>query len=471
MLPQAGGRAWFSKYDAFATVPKDLAEATVAGAATTVVAVVICLTLIIFETSAFLTAKPVTQILVDSNQDSLLRINFDVTMLDLSCDYVTVGVWDAFGTDRMNISHNVQKQRIDHKGARKGTPYTEDEIVELEFSGQSFTEEERAELDSDWSSTGDKFKHSDFEAVLDAHDFTIVNFYADWCGHCMQFKPAWIQFEDKVNKKEMEILDADGVNANVRAIKINCVDFAETCQDQRITGFPTVRLYKRSAGGQGKNRPWQEYQGARVVDDIAVFLQQEVKSRHLHMGAAYHNLFQEGCRMSGHLEVARVPGTVHFQAMNSKDKTLNLAFTNVSHTVHHFSFGEAPRRMIYALPGQYKRHVNPLDGRTFTVGKFHQAPNHFIKVVHTRFESGLRSYQQTHQWSVRMLQRKTVPQAKFSYDLSPVEVLVTKGDRRWYDFVTQLFAITGGAFTVLSMTLGAGQAAHSHVKAAIGKLS
>eukprot|EP00913_Durusdinium_trenchii_P000384 g352.t1 len=58
----------------------------------------------------------------------------------------------------------------------------------------------------------------------------------------------------------------------------------------------------------------------------------------------------------------------------------------------------------------------------FSEDKFHKALSHFIKVVHTRFEdSGLRSYQQTHQWSVQTLQRGTTPQAKFSYDLAPVE--------------------------------------------------
>ena len=58
------------------------------------------------------------------------------------------GVWDAFGTERFNITKNVQKQRgalscqclpafsrmqcmeparpgVDHKGSRKGQPYKE----------------------------------------------------------------------------------------------------------------------------------------------------------------------------------------------------------------------------------------------------------------------------------------------------------------------------------------------------------
>lgn len=49
-------------------------------------------------------AKARTDVVLDSNQDSTLRINFDVTMFDMNCDHVTVGVWDAFGTERQNIT-------------------------------------------------------------------------------------------------------------------------------------------------------------------------------------------------------------------------------------------------------------------------------------------------------------------------------------------------------------------------------
>jgi len=191
----------------------------------------------------------------------------------------------------------------------------------------------------------------------------------------------------------------------------------------------------------------------------------------MHSGAHYHDMFREGCRISGSIEAARVPGTVHFQAMHTNEKTLNLAFTNVSHHVHRFTFGEAVERSMSSMPAEYRKNVNPLDGKTFAVNKFHMAPHHFIKVVHTRFENGgARSYQQTHQWNVRTMQRKTVPQAKFSYDLSPVEVVIRKGDRRWYDFVTSIFAIIGGAFTVMSITTGLMNFASAQFKASINKL-
>mmetsp|Transcript_20038 Transcript_20038/g.52810 ORF Transcript_20038/g.52810 Transcript_20038/m.52810 type:complete len:465 (+) Transcript_20038:458-1852(+) len=457
---------WVQHLDAFRTVPTDLAEASASGAVMTFAAVVTCSVLFICELSAFLSAKDRTDVLLDSNQDSMLKINFDVTMLDMACDHVTVGVWDAFGSERMNITRNVQKQRIDHKGKDKGHPYSEDEIVELEYSGQNLTEDELKELDADWSSSSDSFKHGDFDQVVEAHDFTFVNFYADWCPHCRNFVPTWNQFEEKVNSGKDEIKDADGVKANIRVLKINCVDFEETCQKQKVQAFPQVRLYRRSAGKD----QFSNYDGKREAGALMEFAAREVGKRHMHTGAHYHEVFAESCRIRGHVEVARVPGTVHFQAAHTEDKTLNLAFTNVSHIIHHFTFGENPSTGYMMLPREYRHHVNPLDGRTFTVDKFHQAPHHYIKVVHTRFEkSNIRSYQQTHQWSVRTIQRKTIPQAKFSYDLSPVEVVVRKGDRRWYDFITSVFAIIGGAFTVMSMTAGFMNFTSAKFKSSIGK--
>mmetsp|Transcript_126125 Transcript_126125/g.315204 ORF Transcript_126125/g.315204 Transcript_126125/m.315204 type:complete len:469 (-) Transcript_126125:132-1538(-) len=467
MLPQVAAKSWYHSYDAFRSVPKDLSEASQSGAIMTVVAALICVVLFMCEATAFLTSKPSTRIVIDSNEDPSLRINFDVHMLDVACDYVTVGLWDAFGTEKMNVTRNVLKQRIDHKGARDGHPYTEDEIAELEFNTQAFSKDELAELDSDWGSSSDNFKHNDFKAVITAHDFVMINFYADWCGHCRQFAPTWLDFEKKVNDGQETLLDADKVQANVRLLRINCVDFEETCMEQRIRMFPSVRLYRRAA----KEGHFDDFRGPLSIDGLRGFLVREVAKRHTHTGATYHSMFNEGCRITGHIEAARVPGTLHFQAQNSADRMFNPSFTNVSHTVHHLSFGEAPRRSIFSLPSEYKRHVNPLDGRTFVADKFHKAPHHFIKVVHTRFEeTGLRSYQQTHQWSLRMLQRNTIPQAKFSYDLSPVEVVVSKGERRWYDFVTQVFAIIGGAFSVMSMAMGVLKISQVQLKTMMNKM-
>lgn len=465
---------WAANLDAFRTVPKDLAEASATGAAMTLVATVTCVVLFLCETSAFLRSERRTDVALDSNQDSMLNINFDVTMLDMSCDHVTVGVWDAFGSERMNITKNIRKQRIDHKGADQGHPYTDDEVTDLEFSDKSLTPEDLAELDSDWSSSSDQFKHDSFESVVDAHDYTFVNFYADWCPHCRMFGPLWDQFEQELNSEKDPVVDADGVCPNVRALKINCVDFEETCQQQKVQAFPTVRLYRR--GSAGKN--WADFRGQRSGEALLAFAKEEVKKRHIHTGAHYHDVFAESCRISGLVEVARVPGTLHFQAVHNAERTLNLAYTNVSHTVHSFVFGSNNAGPLHvnianlwsATWSGFKQNLNPLAGKTFSVSRFHQAPHHYLKVVHTKMGQ-YRMYQQTHQWSARNVARRAVPQAKFSYDLSPVEVVISYSRRRWYDYVTSVFAIIGGAFTFMSMTSSLLNLASSQFKASINKLT
>eukprot|EP00439_Symbiodinium_sp_Y106_P058000 s326_g8.t1 len=159
------------------------------------------------------------------------------------------------------------------------------------------------------------------------------------------------------------------------------------------------------------------------------------------------------------------------EATHNRERTLNLAYTNVSHTVHSLVFGNVVSSLIVGafLPTELSKHRDPLAGRSFTVSRFHQAPHHYLKVVHTKFGSS-KMYQQTHQWSARNVARNAVPQAKFSYDLSPVEVTISLSRRRWYDYVTSVFAIIGGAFTFMSMTSSVLNVASSKFKASINKL-
>merc|ERR1719387_3269318 len=57
----------------------------------------------------------------------------------------------------MNITRNIQKQKIDHEGKGKDRPYTDDELVELDYQDLKLTSEQQAEVDADWSSSSDSF--------------------------------------------------------------------------------------------------------------------------------------------------------------------------------------------------------------------------------------------------------------------------------------------------------------------------
>merc|ERR1712204_121860 len=44
-----------------------------------------------------------------------------------------------------------------------------------------------------------------------------------------------------------------------------------------------------------------------------------------------------------------------------------------------------------------------------------------------------------------------VPQAQFHYDFEPFSIWVQKDDRRWYDLLTSLLALLGGAFVMMRL--------------------
>lgn len=78
--------------------------------------------LFLCETFAFVKNNIVTSIVVDNNEnlnEPQIRINFNITLLDLHCDYVQVDVWDALGTNRQNVSRNIDKWQLDDQGVRR----------------------------------------------------------------------------------------------------------------------------------------------------------------------------------------------------------------------------------------------------------------------------------------------------------------------------------------------------------------
>ena len=104
--------------DFFRKIPADLTETTITGAALSVAACIFMGVLFIVEFYAFLSTTVETGVMLDTNSDTLLRINFNVTMLDLQCDYAAVDVVDVLGTNSMNVTKNVEKWQLDEHGKR-----------------------------------------------------------------------------------------------------------------------------------------------------------------------------------------------------------------------------------------------------------------------------------------------------------------------------------------------------------------
>jgi len=168
-----------------------------------------------------------------------------------------------------------------------------------------------------------------------------------------------------------------------------------------------------------------------------------------------------GCQVSGFLMVNRVKGNFHIEA-KSVSHNLNAAMTNLTHKVNHLSFGTPIdqtstniKRILKQVPEEYQE-FSPMDGTEYTTYQFHQAYHHYIKVVSTHIDVGssygtITTYQFLEQSQIVKYNEEDVPDARFSYDLSPMSVVVKREGRKWYDYLTSLFAIIGGTFTTLGL--------------------
>jgi thiol-disulfide isomerase/thioredoxin len=98
----------------------------------------------------------------------------------------------------------------------------------------------------------------------------VVNFYSPFCGHCQKFRPKYIALARNVNARAMVATAAssaslskklltigeeeeDNDNDNLTRIPttpapvpfyaISCAEFHKVCQDNHITGYPTIKVY------------------------------------------------------------------------------------------------------------------------------------------------------------------------------------------------------------------------------------
>lgn len=134
-------------------------------------------TLFTVELIAFLSTSTQTNVILDTNADTRLRINFNITMMDLSCDYAVVDVYDVLGTNVQNVSKNIEKWQLDENGVKRI------------FSGRNKAQKE-IQHDTHHPDIEELHKNGvhaipltedSFEDFLKEHKFSFVNFYAPWC--------------------------------------------------------------------------------------------------------------------------------------------------------------------------------------------------------------------------------------------------------------------------------------------------
>jgi thiol-disulfide isomerase/thioredoxin len=408
-----------------------------------------------------------------------LRIDFDIDMYSIACHNLQVAVIDPLdGLQVKSLQRDFKLRTVDFvkerqkhildgrtdKGVHKHVGKTEEEEEAEEAKKNLEQEDGKAELDADWATSHDGFKHNHFDHVVQYHDFTIINFFAEWCSHCRQFSPTWNDIAKAVNEKEYT--DADGGKRVVKALKMNCVDFKQECRNQGINAFPSIRVY-RSDGR------FASYEERRSQKGVLAWIDAAVKKTHLSEISGFvkhHNEIQHGCNVVGHMLVPRTPGIFELFA-GGGEHALDPTMTNVSHFVRKLSFHDPryiPSAIMEWISGfgmnyKHRRHMKPLDAKKFITEEFHQTYEHHLTVVST-MTSSFQFYQFSHYDRISTTTNKSeVPQARFNFDIDTFAIRILDSDGSFYGFATNLMGVLGGVFVVTKLFAGA---SHSVAKAA-----
>lgn len=106
-------------YDFYRNIPKDLTETSSHGAILSLCATLFMITLFIAELWGFMSPEYVTHVVIDPNTDSLMRISFNITLLDTPCEFAMIDAIDVLGSRNNNITKNINKWQVSEEGIRQ----------------------------------------------------------------------------------------------------------------------------------------------------------------------------------------------------------------------------------------------------------------------------------------------------------------------------------------------------------------
>ena len=95
-----------SKFDIFRKIPRDLTKGTVSGAGLSFFGVFFLTVLFIFELNSYLSGSVVTDVVMDDNSDEFLRVNFNVSLPNIPCQFASVDVQDVLRTRKVCLCYS-----------------------------------------------------------------------------------------------------------------------------------------------------------------------------------------------------------------------------------------------------------------------------------------------------------------------------------------------------------------------------
>jgi thiol-disulfide isomerase/thioredoxin len=303
-------RTLLASLDMYRKIPADLLEGTKRGSVLSVVSLFIMLILMVLETKSYLRTRIVTELALfnsSSSKGQKIILNFNITMLDLKCDFISMDQVSVFGA-LQNVNQHIRTRTIDQYGIRR--PYSStasSASLKILLDRNSNTSsgdlklydptvtETLQELTKD-GENAIRLSQDTFSKVIQKHRFVFVDFFADWCSHCRDLAPTWEklakilnvasvdiakqrlfsqkdelehespQFLEGKDQKRLQHAEEDVFQLPVLIAKVDCMEHHDFCRNQNIVAYPTIQLFVNGKKYGG------DYYGHRTVLDFTDYL-------------------------------------------------------------------------------------------------------------------------------------------------------------------------------------------------------
>ncbi|XP_059664724.1 protein disulfide isomerase-like 5-4 [Cornus florida] len=447
--------------DFYRKIPRDLTEASLSGAGLSILAALSMMFLFGMELNNYLTVSTSTSVIVDKSSDGeFLRIDFNISFPALSCEFASVDVSDVLGTNRLNITKTIRKFSIDPNLRPTGSEFHSGPISEAIKHGD--------EADEEYGDGSVKLTGQIFDRISHQHPILVVNFYAPWCYWSNRLKPSW----EKTARIIRERFDPE-VDGRILLGKVDCTEEGELCRRNHIQGYPSIRIFRKGSDVRDDHghHDHESYYGDRDTDSLVALMESLVapiplEPQRLALENKSGNMTDDakrpaprtgGCKIEGFVRVKKVPGNLVISA-RSGAHSFDASQMNMSHFISHLSFGKkiSPRvmsdmkRVLPYLGGSHDK----LNGQAYMTNPDDTNANvtieHYLQVVKTEVISREHKLVEEYEYTAHssLVHSVDIPEAKFHFELSPMQVLITENPRSFSHFITNMCAIIGGVFTV-----------------------
>ncbi|KAK3021267.1 hypothetical protein RJ639_047258 [Escallonia herrerae] len=447
--------------DFYRKIPRDLTEASLSGAGLSVVAAFSMIFLFGMELNNYVAVSTSTSVIF---QSKLLLIGIAFVSARrwrqhfpaLSCEFASVDVSDVLGTNRLNITKTIRKFSIDHNLKPTGS--------EFQSGTLSRVLKHDDEVDEEYGEGSVSLNAQNFDRIAHQYPILVVNFFAPWCLWSNRLKPSW----EKAAKIMRERYDPE-MDGRILLGKVDCTEEGELCRRNHIQGYPSIRIFRKGSDIRDDHghHDHESYYGDRDTETLVTTMESLVapislESRKLALedksdDAKRPAPLTGGCRVEGFVRVKKVPGNLVISA-RSGAHSFDASQMNMSHVISHLSFGKKisarvmsdMKRVLPYIGGSHDR----LNGQAYTTHRGDSNTNvtieHYLQIVKT--EVMTRSYKIVEEYEYTahssLVQSLAIPAAKFHFELSPMQVLITENPKSFWHFITNVCAIIGGVFTV-----------------------